>query len=195
MTTKMTYNTFIITILFILNAWPTDDGTVLEEILDAFTGDSDSSEELVGGIVLLLIVVGAVYLVARTKKTSSEIKAEEKIKAEKQFDLSTVEDFNKRQRTSGQNIVTMISPEYSEKILQDDIWKWELSEKDVDNLLKKASDEVYNDYIEKQMIKDIREEEDPESIVSSVEEALDNWWTEEEIIKIISVIVYLLETK
>jgi hypothetical protein len=57
---------FVITILFILNAWQTDNGTALEVIGSAIS--NGSSGELIGGIILLVIVVGAVFLVINSGK-------------------------------------------------------------------------------------------------------------------------------
>ena len=61
---------FILTIAFILNAWPTDSGTMLEKVLDSI--QDGSSGELVGGVILLLIVIGAVFVVAKSKRGSQE---------------------------------------------------------------------------------------------------------------------------
>jgi hypothetical protein len=57
---------FFLTLIFILNAWPSDSGdSMLESVVDAI--GSGSSGELIGGIVMLAIIVGAIALVVRTK--------------------------------------------------------------------------------------------------------------------------------
>ena len=57
---------FIITILFVLNAWPASNGeTMLVSIFGSIAGGS--SGELVGGLILLAIIIGAIALVVTSK--------------------------------------------------------------------------------------------------------------------------------
>ncbi len=59
---------FILTLAFILNAIPSDDGTWLDKIVDGVAGGSGG--EVFGGVIFLIIIVGAIYLISRDKKGS-----------------------------------------------------------------------------------------------------------------------------
>tara|TARA_Y100000310_G_scaffold341734_2_gene441838 strand:+ start:209 stop:754 length:546 start_codon:yes stop_codon:yes gene_type:complete len=59
---------FFLTITFILNAWPSGDGTMLEQIIEAIS--EGSSGEVIGGIILAVVIIGAIFLVAKKPKTS-----------------------------------------------------------------------------------------------------------------------------
>jgi len=56
---------FVLTIGFVLHAWPVDgDTTLLERMGDAII--SGSSGEVVGGVILLVFIVGAIALVMKS---------------------------------------------------------------------------------------------------------------------------------
>lgn len=60
---------FILTIGFVLQAWPVDgDVTLLEQMWDAIV--SGSSGEVVGGVILLVFIVGAIVMVMNSSKNS-----------------------------------------------------------------------------------------------------------------------------
>lgn len=61
---------FVLTLAFILNAIPSDAGTWLDKIVDGLSGGG-SGGEVWGGIVLLVIIVGAIVLITRDKNSGN----------------------------------------------------------------------------------------------------------------------------
>ncbi|MBT3690951.1 hypothetical protein HOG16_01770 [Candidatus Woesearchaeota archaeon] len=61
---------FILTLAFILNAMPSDSGTWLDKIIDGVTGGAGG--ETVGGIIFLVIIVGAIYLITRDRNSGGK---------------------------------------------------------------------------------------------------------------------------
>jgi len=120
----------------------------------------------------------------KTWLTAEEKKAEEKKKELEKYNLTNTKDFNKLQKTSSNNIITKMTPENVDKVLQDDIWKWELSSNDTNKLLDKSSDAVYNDYIKKELVHNLTNESDVDTVVATVKDSLKQY-SESEMIDIL----------
>ena len=61
---------FIFMIIFVLNAIPSEGGTMLDNVIDGIV--SGSSSELVGGIILLAVMIGVISLVVKSKSSADE---------------------------------------------------------------------------------------------------------------------------
>lgn len=97
-----------------------------------------------------------------------------------EFDITTVDEYLSKQANYANNLATKITPVNADKILQDDIWKWELWTK-ADKLLDKASDDVYNEYVKADAIEQLKKETDVTAITSAVEKLLESY-SEQEVI-------------
>jgi len=109
--------------------------------------------------------------------------SEEEKKA-KEYSFVTAKDFTTAQNSSAENLVTKMTPEDVNKVLEDNIGKWEIPSSAVDKLLGKATDEVYNKYIEEEVINWLKEETDVDTIVQTVEDLLESY-TEQEVMDIL----------
>ncbi len=120
----------------------------------------------------------------KTGLTESEQKEADKLKESEQYNITTAEDFNKLQKTSSSNAVTKMTPEFVDKTLEDNIWKWDISSWDVDDLLKKSSDDIYNTYIKAELVNNLTNETNADVIVKTVKDSLESY-SEDEMLEIL----------